>query len=65
LLIPRIRGRADHVRGIGPSLFAASLSGEQSQAKRIAYGHEGIPIAGGLTRNLNQFAAKLGIAGLG
>lgn len=40
------------------------LPGEQSQAKRIAYARDGIPIAAGLTRDLNQLAAELGIATL-
>jgi LDH2 family malate/lactate/ureidoglycolate dehydrogenase len=40
------------------------LPGEQSQAKRVAYARDGIPIAAGLMRDLNQLAAGLGVAGL-
>lgn len=40
------------------------LPGEQSQAKRIAYARDGIPIAAGLMEKLNQLAVALGIAKL-
>jgi LDH2 family malate/lactate/ureidoglycolate dehydrogenase len=45
-----------------PGVERIWLPGEQSQAKRIAYARDGIPIAAGLMRNLNQLAAELGIA---
>jgi LDH2 family malate/lactate/ureidoglycolate dehydrogenase len=48
-----------------PGVERIWLPGEQSQAKRIAYAREGIPIAGGLMRNLDGLAAELGIAALG
>jgi L-2-hydroxycarboxylate dehydrogenase (NAD+) len=44
-----------------PGVERIWLPGEQSQAKRIAYAREGIPIAAGLMRNLNQLAGELGI----
>lgn len=47
-----------------PGVERIWLPGEQSQAKRIAYARDGIPIAAGLMRNLNQLAVELGIAGL-
>ena len=47
-----------------PGVERIWLPGEQSQAKRIAYARDGIPIAAGLMRNLNLLAAELGIAGL-
>jgi LDH2 family malate/lactate/ureidoglycolate dehydrogenase len=47
-----------------PGVERIWLPGEQSQAKRIAYARDGIPIAAGLMRNLNQLAAELGIAAL-
>ena len=47
-----------------PGVERIWLSGEQSQAKRIAFARDGIPIAAGLMRNPNQLAAELGIAGL-
>ena len=47
-----------------PGVERIWLPGEQSQAKRIAYARDGIPIAAGLMRNLNQLAAELGITGL-
>jgi len=48
-----------------PGVERIWLPGEQSQAKRVAYARDGIPIAAGLRRNLNQLAAELGIAALG
>ena len=45
-----------------PGVERIWLPGEQSQAKRIAYARDGIPIAAALMRNLNQLAAELGIA---
>jgi LDH2 family malate/lactate/ureidoglycolate dehydrogenase len=47
-----------------PGVERIWLPGEQSHAKRIAYARDGIPIAAGLMRSLNQLAAELGIAGL-
>jgi LDH2 family malate/lactate/ureidoglycolate dehydrogenase len=47
-----------------PGVERIWLPGEQSQAKRIAYARDGIPIATGLMRDLNQLAAELGIASL-
>ena len=47
-----------------PGVERIWLPGEQSQAKRIAYARDGIPIAAGLMRNLNQLAVELGIAEL-
>jgi len=47
-----------------PGVERIWLPGEQSQAKRIAYARDGIPVAAGLMRNLNQLAAELGIATL-
>jgi LDH2 family malate/lactate/ureidoglycolate dehydrogenase len=47
-----------------PGVERIWLPGEQSQAKRIAYARDGIPIAAGLMRNLDQLAAELGIAAL-
>jgi L-2-hydroxycarboxylate dehydrogenase (NAD+) len=47
-----------------PGVERIWLPGEQSQAKRIAYARDGIPIAAGLMRNLNQLATELGIAAL-
>jgi len=48
-----------------PGVERIWLPGEQSQAKRIAYARDGIPIAGGLMRNLDGLATELGIAALG
>jgi L-2-hydroxycarboxylate dehydrogenase (NAD+) len=48
-----------------PGVERIWLPGEQSQAKRIAHARDGIPIAAGLMRNLNQLALALGIAELG
>ncbi len=48
-----------------PGVERIWVPGEQSQAKRVAYARDGIPIAAGLMRNLNQLAAELGIAALG
>jgi LDH2 family malate/lactate/ureidoglycolate dehydrogenase len=48
-----------------PGVERIWLPGEQSQAKRVAYARDGIPLAGGLMRNLNQLATELGIAALG
>jgi L-2-hydroxycarboxylate dehydrogenase (NAD+) len=48
-----------------PGVERIWLPGEQSQAKRIAYARDGIPIAAGLLRRLEQLAAELGIAKLG
>jgi LDH2 family malate/lactate/ureidoglycolate dehydrogenase len=47
-----------------PGVERIWLPGEQSQAKRVAYARDGIPLAGGLMRNLNQLATELGIAAL-
>jgi LDH2 family malate/lactate/ureidoglycolate dehydrogenase len=47
-----------------PGVERIWLPGEQSQAKRIAYARDGIPVAPGLLRSLNQLAAELDIAGL-
>jgi len=47
-----------------PGVERIWLPGEQSQAKRIAYARDGIPIAQELTRKLNQLATELGIAAL-
>ena len=47
-----------------PGVERIWLPGEQSQAKRIAYARDGIPIAAELMRRLNQLAAELGIAAL-
>lgn len=47
-----------------PGVERIWLPGEQSQAKRITYARDGIPIAAGLIRNLNLLAAELGIAEL-
>ena len=47
-----------------PGVERIWLPGEQSQAKRIAYARDGIPIAATLMRNLNLLAAELGIAEL-
>jgi LDH2 family malate/lactate/ureidoglycolate dehydrogenase len=47
-----------------PGVERIWLPGEQSQAKRIAYARDGIPIAATLIRNLNLLAAELGIAEL-
>jgi LDH2 family malate/lactate/ureidoglycolate dehydrogenase len=66
----RIKARVDtlvrDLRGSRrmPGVERIWLPGEQSQAKRVAYAREGIPIATGLMRNLNQLAVELGIAGL-
>ena len=48
-----------------PGVERIWLPGEQSQAKRIAYAREGIPIAAALMRNLNQLGQELGLAALG
>ena len=47
-----------------PGVERIWLPGEQSEAKRVAYARDGIPIAAGLLRNLNQLAAELGMAEL-
>lgn len=47
-----------------PGVERIWLPGEQSQAKRIAYARDGIPIAQQLRQKLNQLAAELGIAAL-
>lgn len=47
-----------------PGVERIWLPGEQSQARRIAYARDGIPIAAGLKRNLDQLAAELDIATL-
>jgi L-2-hydroxycarboxylate dehydrogenase (NAD+) len=47
-----------------PGVERIWLPGEQSQAKRIAYARDGIPIAASLMRNLNQLAAELDMAPL-
>jgi LDH2 family malate/lactate/ureidoglycolate dehydrogenase len=47
-----------------PGVERIWLPGEQSQAKRIAYARDGIPIAAGLLGSLNQLAAELGVAAL-
>jgi LDH2 family malate/lactate/ureidoglycolate dehydrogenase len=47
-----------------PGVERIWLPGEQSQAKRIAYARDGIPIAAELMRRLNKLAAELGIAAL-
>ena len=47
-----------------PGVERIWLPGEQSQAKRIAYARDGIPIAAELMRKLNQLASELAIAGL-
>jgi LDH2 family malate/lactate/ureidoglycolate dehydrogenase len=47
-----------------PGVERIWLPGEQSQAKRVAYARDGIPLAAGLTRSLNQLAGELGIATL-
>jgi LDH2 family malate/lactate/ureidoglycolate dehydrogenase len=47
-----------------PGVERIWLPGEQSEAKRVAYARDGIPIAFGLLRNLNQLAAELGMAEL-
>lgn len=47
-----------------PGVERIWLPGEQSQAKRVAYARDGIPIPAGLADNLKKFAAELGIASL-
>jgi len=47
-----------------PGVERIWLPGEQSQAKRVAYARDGIPIAAELMRRLDQLAAELGIAEL-
>ncbi len=47
-----------------PGVERIWLPGEQSQAKRIAYARDGIPIATELMRKRNQLAGELGIAAL-
>lgn len=47
-----------------PGVERIWLPGEQSQARRVAYARDGIPIAAGLMSKLNQLAAELGIAAL-
>lgn len=47
-----------------PGVARIWLPGEQSQAKRVAYARDGIPIAAELMRKLNQLAAELGMAAL-
>jgi LDH2 family malate/lactate/ureidoglycolate dehydrogenase len=47
-----------------PGVERIWLPGEQSQAKRVAYARDGIPMTAGLMRNLNQLAAELGITAL-
>jgi LDH2 family malate/lactate/ureidoglycolate dehydrogenase len=48
-----------------PGVERIWLPGEQSQAKRVAYARDGIPIAAELMRKLNQLAEELGVAALG
>jgi L-2-hydroxycarboxylate dehydrogenase (NAD+) len=47
-----------------PGVERIWLPGEHSQAKRVAHARDGIPIAAGLMRDLNQLAAELGIGQL-
>src|SRR5713226_2875297 len=47
-----------------PGVERIWLPGEQSQAKRIAYARDGIPLAPALLRSLDQLAGELGIAKL-
>jgi len=47
-----------------PGVERIWLPGEQSQARRLAYARDGIPIAAELMRKLNRLAAELGIAAL-
>jgi LDH2 family malate/lactate/ureidoglycolate dehydrogenase len=44
-----------------PGVERIWLPGEQSEAKRIAYARDGIPIATELMRTLNRLAAELGV----
>jgi LDH2 family malate/lactate/ureidoglycolate dehydrogenase len=47
-----------------PGVERIWLPGEQSQAKRVAYARDGIPLAPALLRSLDQLAGELGIANL-
>ena len=47
-----------------PNVDRIWLPGEQSQARRIAYGRDGIPIGAALRKTLAAVAAELGIAPL-
>jgi len=47
-----------------PGVERIWLPGEQSQAKRIAHGRDGIPIAPALRAVLDGVAAELGVAPL-
>lgn len=47
-----------------PNVDRIWLPGEQSHARRLAYARDGIPIAPGVLRNLDQLAEQLGIATL-
>lgn len=47
-----------------PGVERIWLPGEQSQAKRVARARDGIPVAAGLMRKLNQLAAELGTTAL-
>jgi L-2-hydroxycarboxylate dehydrogenase (NAD+) len=47
-----------------PNVERIWLPGEQSQARRIAYGRDGIPIDAALRKTLDAVAAEIGIAPL-
>jgi LDH2 family malate/lactate/ureidoglycolate dehydrogenase len=47
-----------------PGVERIRLPGEQSHAKRIAYGRDGIPLARELVRKLNRLADEVGVAPL-
>lgn len=47
-----------------PEVDRIWLPGEQSQARRVAYGRDGIPIGTALRKSLDTLAAELGIAPL-
>jgi len=47
-----------------PGVERIWLPGEQSHAKRVAYGRDGIPIGAALRQALDAVAAELGIAAL-
>lgn len=47
-----------------PGVERIWLPGEQSQARRVAYARDGIPISAGLLHNLNRLAADLGVPAL-
>jgi LDH2 family malate/lactate/ureidoglycolate dehydrogenase len=47
-----------------PGVERIWLPGEQSQAKRVAYARDGIPLAPALLRSLDRLAGELGIARL-